>query len=192
MSWNQRRYEAGMHDALYSYEMYNHDLEALEREYFEILAVDEFEVGWRDAVISSYISADRVVDAGRFFWMSQVTQEYKDRAKALVDQDLAFWKQDPEFPDVVGLVRRDDPKKALVVVYLDEHKDHEEGEGFWDYDGTPYGKGADHCPWCGADWKAPHERGCTRPEDDDERAPCVKGTPGCSRKDGPHEDCETY
>lgn len=31
-------------------------------------------------------------------------------------------------------------------------------------DDTPYGRGSDHCPWCGADWKAPHDRDCPRPE----------------------------
>jgi hypothetical protein len=33
-----------------------------------------------------------------------------------------------------------------------------------DEDDTPFGRGGDYCPWCGADWKAPHERECARPE----------------------------
>lgn len=27
-------------------------------------------------------------------------------------------------------------------------------------DGTPFGRGGDWCPWCGADWKQPHHEEC--------------------------------
>lgn len=27
-------------------------------------------------------------------------------------------------------------------------------------DKTPFGTGADHCPYCAADWKRPHQEGC--------------------------------
>lgn len=35
-----------------------------------------------------------------------------------------------------------------------------------DGDGTPYGRGGDWCPWCGADWKAQHDVDCTRPSNE--------------------------
>jgi hypothetical protein len=31
-------------------------------------------------------------------------------------------------------------------------------------DDTPFGRWGDHCPWCAADWKAPHRDECERPE----------------------------
>ena len=31
-------------------------------------------------------------------------------------------------------------------------------------DPTPFGMGGDHCPWCGADWKRPHDEDCGRPD----------------------------
>ena len=30
-------------------------------------------------------------------------------------------------------------------------------------DRTPYGTGGDHCPWCAADWKRPHDSDCPSP-----------------------------
>ena len=32
-----------------------------------------------------------------------------------------------------------------------------------EHDDTPFGRDGDHCPWCAADWKAPHDEECARP-----------------------------
>jgi hypothetical protein len=50
----------------------------------------------------------------------------------------------------------------------------EEYNDLWDrvcsgevIDPTPFGIGHDHCPYCGADWKKPHDAGCVSPFADD-------------------------
>jgi hypothetical protein len=45
-----------------------------------------------------------------------------------------------------------------IVRYVDDLQDEAPS------DDTPFGRGGDWCAWCGADWKAPHERGCPRPD----------------------------
>lgn len=42
-------------------------------------------------------------------------------------------------------------------------------------DDTPFGRGGDHCPWCAADWKAPHYPDC--PE-----GHVCEYPPGCERQ----------
>lgn len=40
-------------------------------------------------------------------------------AERLVREGICFWRGDPDYPDVVGLVHRDNPDDAAVLVYLD-------------------------------------------------------------------------
>lgn len=47
-----------------------------------------------------------------------------------------------------------------------------------DADGTPYGMGGDHCPYCGHDWKQPHDPECPR------FRPC-QYPPGCTAEAAP-------
>ena len=48
----------------------------------------------------------------------------------------------------------------------------------YDYDDTPYGRDGDHCPWCGHDWKEPHDRDCRQFHQ-------CEYPPGCERDSAP-------
>jgi hypothetical protein len=57
----------------------------------------------------------------------------RDRTRALVRAGSHRWLYDPEVPGVVGLVLRDQPTRAVVIVYLasaEGGEDFETGEGF--------------------------------------------------------------
>jgi hypothetical protein len=44
--------------------------------------------------------------------------------------EKAEWRYDPEIPGVVGLVLKENRRRAVLIVYL-EDRDFEEGSEFW-------------------------------------------------------------
>jgi hypothetical protein len=63
----------------------------------------------------------------------------RDRTRALIRAGTHHWIYDPEVPGVVGLVERENPARAVVIVYLasaEGGEDFETGEGF-DEEETP-------------------------------------------------------
>lgn len=103
-------------------------------------------------------------------WEADADEALVKHVNQLRNDGLANWMWDPEVEHVLGLVPVATPNRALVIIYPD---------GDWEM---------------AAELSNAVETGLIEAivGDDDEAAPCLKGTPGCQHKHVDHDECEAY